>query len=155
MGECVTKTVLLAEDDEHDAALLKLTLTAAGVSNPVVTVADGDEVLAYFNGEGRFSNRLLFPLPAVLLLDLRMARLGGYEVLAWLQKRPEFRPLIVVVTAIRNIRDVKRAYQLGAHSFITKPSKPEDIHNLRNAYPDHWDFLPPTQGSSGTEILLG
>ena len=151
----MTKTILLAEDDENDAALLKITLTAAGVSNPIVTVTDGDQVLDYFKGEGRFSNRTTFPLPSVLFLDLRMARLGGYEVLEWLQKRPEFKPLIVVITAFHEVKEVQKAYLLGAHSFLTKPTKPEDIHNLRKGFPHYWESLPPTQGSAGTEILLG
>ena len=148
----MTKTILLADDDRIDASLLNLTLKAAGVTNRVLHVADGEAVLEYFKGEGRFSNRLAFPLPSILFLDLNMARLGGYGVLEWLQNRPEFKPLIIALTAFNAFSEAEKIYQFGAHSFIVKPAKPQDIYNLIEAFPQYWDSLPPIQGSSGPEI---
>ena len=139
----MAKIFLIAEDLEGDAVLLQQTLKGAGISNPILTVSDGDEVLAYFKGEGRFSDRNKFPLPSVLLLDLRMARVGGYEVLQWFQIHPEFKPLIVIVTGIQEAKEIQEAYLLGAHSFITKPSTLEDIHNLRKTFGHYWESLSP------------
>ena len=152
----MAKTILIAEDSEDDAILLQQTLKTAGVSNPIVMVTDGDEVLAYFKGEGRFSDRIMFPLPSVLLLDLKMARIGGYEVLDWLQTHPEFQPLLIIaVTAFHELKEVQKAYLLGAKSFITKPSKPEDFHLLMQSFPEYWESLPPPgQGSSGAPMQL-
>jgi CheY-like chemotaxis protein len=136
-------SILIAEDFENDALLLQQVLKGAGVSNPIFTLSDGDEVLAYFKGEGRFSDRDKFPLPSVLLLDLKMARVGGYEVLQWLQTHPEFKPLIVIVTGIEETKEIQRAYLLGAHSFITKPCNPEDIHKMRKAFGHYWESFSP------------
>ena len=142
---------MLADDDRTDALLLHLTLKAAGVTNRVLHVADGEAVLEYFKGEGRFSNRLTFPLPSILFLDLNMPRLGGYEVMEWLKKHPEFKPLIIALTAFNAFSEAEKIHQFGAHSFIVKPAKPQDIYNLIEAFPQYWDSIP-MQDSSGTEI---
>jgi len=150
----MAKTILVAEDFEDDAVLLQQSLRDAGVSNPILTVSDGDEVLAYFKGEGHFSDRNKFPLPSVLLLDLKMPRVSGYEVLQWLQMHPELKPLIVIVTGIEETKEIQEAYLLGAHSFITKPSTVEDIHNLRKAFGHYWESLSPGQGNRHQAQML-
>ena len=148
------KTILIAEDDESDAALLIQTLKAAGVSNPLVTVTDGDEVISYLLGEGPFSDTQKNPLPSVLLLDLKMPRVDGYQVLEWLSKRPELKPLLIVVlTGAHEYKEAQKAYQRGAHSFLTKPCTTEDVQNLKRAFAGHWEsFLPPGRGSRGAQI---
>jgi CheY-like chemotaxis protein len=135
----MAKTILIAEDFADDAVHLQQALKDSGIDHPVITVSDGDEVMAYFNGEGRFADRLSFPLPAVLLLDLRMPRVDGFQVLEWLQKQAGFKELLVVViSGYQELKDVNLAYQLGARSFITKPCKPEDIKLLTTAFAAHW-----------------
>jgi len=114
-------------------------LQEAGLTNPVVTVTDGEETLAYLKGAGQFADREKFPLPSVLFLDLKMPRRNGLEVLEWLTLRPDLtNMLIVALNGHDNLTDVSRAYRLGAHTFLSKPIRPEDIARLRNTFYRYW-----------------
>jgi CheY-like chemotaxis protein len=140
-------TILLAEDFEDDANAVQQVLKEAGVMNPVVVVTDGDEVIAYLNGEGRFSDRQRFALPGVLLLDLKMPRVHGFEVLEWIRAQPQFEKLLIIVlSGYDEIGQVRKAYDLGARSFLVKPCHIEDVRNLAKAFSGYWErienFLP-------------
>src|SRR5438128_2710095 len=131
----MAKAILLAEDLEDDAAFLRRVLEKAGVANPIVIVRDGVEAIAYLKGEGEFSDRQKFPIPGILFLDLKMPGKGGFEVLEWLKHQPEWKDLlIVVVSGYDELREIKRAYALGAHTFLVKPCKQEDIANLVKSF---------------------
>ena len=135
----MAKPILVADDDADDAEEILLVLQNAGLTNPVVTVSDGEEAVAYLQGEGQFADREKFPLPSVLFLDLKMPRRNGLEVLDWLTLQPHLaNMLIVVLSGYDNPADVSRAYQLGAHTFLTKPIKPEDVDRLRKAFYRFW-----------------
>src|SRR5688572_770867 len=84
----MAKQILVADDDAEDAGAILCVLQKAGLANPVVTVRDGEEAVAYLKGEGQFADRERFPLPGVLFLDLRMPRRNGLEVLDWLVLQP-------------------------------------------------------------------
>lgn len=114
--------ILLAEDREDDILLIRRSFAKAFITNPLQVVKDGDELIAYLEGEGKFANRDEYPLPDLLLLDLKMPRRDGFEVLRWLREHPSLRGLpVVVLTSSDNMRDVNLAYQLGANSFLVKP----------------------------------
>src|SRR5437764_14104574 len=114
--------ILIAEDLEDDVLIMRRSLDKAGITNPVQVVHNGEETIAYLRGEGRFSNRAEFPLPALLLLDLKMPRTDGFEVLAWIREQPTLKTLrVIVLTSSAELRDVNRAYSLGANSFLVKP----------------------------------
>lgn len=118
----VADAILLADDDENHALLAGKLMKACGILNPFVTVQDGDQVIAYLEGEGIYANRERYPLPLLLLLDLKMARMGGMEVLEWLsrsQPKPAF--TTVVLTSYADLKTVNEAYRLGACSFLVKP----------------------------------
>src|SRR5437016_684237 len=118
----VEGVILLAEDEEEDVVLLKLGFAKARFLNPVQVVPDGAEAIAYLQGAGKYSNRSDFPLPNLLLLDLKMPRKNGFEVLEWLRQQPQLSALpVVVLTSSDDMRDVNRAYQLGANTFLVKP----------------------------------
>jgi CheY-like chemotaxis protein len=137
------KTILLAEDYENDALLTKKELARAGVKNHVFEVRDGAEAIAYIQGHGEFADRDKFPLPSVLLLDLKMPNRDGFYVLEWLKANPPKQNiLIVVLSGSDEIYRVKLAYALGAKSFLLKPPHFQDIQNLVRAYPTHWDLEP-------------
>src|SRR5689334_22237166 len=93
----------------------------AHLTNPVQIVRDGGEAVAYLSGEGKYANRAEYPLPVLVLLDLKMPGMDGFEVLSWIRQRDGIRGLpVVVLTSSNEIRDVNRAYALGANSFFVK-----------------------------------
>src|SRR5207247_4982072 len=88
---------------------------------PIQIVRNGDEAIAYLKGEGQYANRAEYPLPGLLLLDLKMPGKDGFDVLRWIRQQPGVSELrIVVLTSSDEIRDVNQAYQLGANSFLFK-----------------------------------
>ena len=131
--------ILLAEDREDDVFLIRKSLISAGIPYPVHAVEDGEEAIAYLKGEGRYSNRDEYPLPDLLLLDLKMPRVDGFEVLQWIREQPSLRTLrVVVLTASEQIRDVNRAYGLGANSFLVKPLDFENFLELGRFITQYW-----------------
>jgi CheY-like chemotaxis protein len=120
--------ILLAEDQESDTLLLQRAFKTAGIVNPLHAVSDGEQCLAYLRGGGEYSNRAEYPLPSLLLLDLKMPRMSGFEVLSWIRAQPELKDLrIVVFSASLEPMDVNRAVQLGANSFLVKPINFDDL----------------------------
>ncbi len=109
--------ILVAEDNEDDVFILQRALKKAGLSNPVHVCADGQEVMNYLKGEGAFGDRAKFPFPRLLLLDLKMPRVNGIDVLRWLRDHPDCNVIPkVVLTSSREPRDVAAAYKLGANA---------------------------------------
>ena len=114
--------ILLVEDREDDIILIERAFLKAGIINPVQRVRDGEEAILYLRGDGKFSNRDEYPLPDLVLLDLALPGLDGFQVLEWVRQDPGLRALrIVVLTSSNDLKDVNRAYQLGANSFLVKP----------------------------------
>lgn len=131
--------ILLVEDQENDIQLIRRAFVKAQIPNPLQVVRDGEEAMAYLAGEKQFSNRAEFPLPKLILLDLKMPGLDGFEVLKWIRSQPGLRSLIVVVlTSSDHIRDVNEAYGLGANSFMVKPMDFENIVELSRLLRDYW-----------------
>src|SRR5881275_3003138 len=89
--------ILLAEDREDDISLIRKAFAKAYIQNPLHVVRDGEEAIAYLQGEGRYANRDEFPLPALMLLDLKMPKRNGFEVLKWIRQQPGLRTLRVIV----------------------------------------------------------
>jgi CheY-like chemotaxis protein len=129
----IRNAILVAEDNEDDRLLLQRALTAARVLNPIYSVHDGEETIAYLEGTGPYGDREKFPRPILLLLDLNMPKKSGYEVLAWLQTHPADKLGVVVLTGGKELGALNRAYALGAHSFLVKPLVLQDFLNLVNA----------------------
>ena len=144
--------ILLVEDGEDDRFLFIQAAKRAGLSNPVRVTEDGREAIGYLSGEFFYADRERFPLPRILMLDLKLPRTTGWEVLEWVRGRREFAELLVVVlTSSENIADMQKAYQMGANSFLTKPCIAEDLLNLAKGFPKHFgplvlypEIQPPT-----------
>lgn len=138
------KLILIADDNENDLLAVSKTLNDAGAQNPIVTVTDGDDVITYFSGGGQYANREKFPIPSVLLLDLKMQRTGAFKVLQWLSNygKSNF-TLVVVLSGHGELENVRNAYKLGARSFLTKPCTTEDASNLIRGYPEYWETAAP------------
>jgi CheY-like chemotaxis protein len=130
---------LLVEDNEDHVVLIRRAFTKSKVVNPLQVVRSGEEAIAYLEGTGRYSNRDEFPLPAVVLLDLKLMGMDGFEVLRWIRQQPGLRALrIVVLTSSTEIRDVNLAYQIGANSFLVKPVDFEDFVRVTQALKGYW-----------------
>ena len=116
------KFILLAEDDDNDVLLLERAFEKAGLRHSLRIVRDGDQAIQYLEGRGIYSDRKKFPLPFLMLLDLKMPGTGGFEVIQWIRREPELKRLLVVVLTSSNVQsDVDRAYELGANSYLVKP----------------------------------
>ena len=115
----------------------------AGVETPVIVLSDGDEAIAYLSGKGQFSDRARFPMPRVLLLDLNMCRVDGFDVLEWIRTQPQLNDLyVVVLSGHHGLREVNQAYALGAKSFLFKPGEPAQIRELMNNSRRYWADPP-------------
>lgn len=116
--------LLLVEDDSNDVLLLQRAFRKAGVTYQVQVAADGDIAVAYLSGDRQFADRKTHPLPTLILLDLKLPRRNGLEVLQWIRQQPEQiqRIPVVVLTSSNLSDDVNRAYALGATSYIAKPT---------------------------------
>lgn len=136
----VAKAILLAEDSSDDEHLFKLILTRNGIENPVMVVRDGAQAVAYLQGTGDFIDRDKHPLPVVLFLDLKMPGMDGFAVLEWLNLHPEIKKslLIIVLSHLGDARQIQRAYNLGAHSFLPKPFTQQDSENLIRHFQGYW-----------------
>lgn len=133
------EVILLVEDEEDDVLLIKRAFEKAMIPNPLYVVWNGQEAIAYLMGVGVYSNRAEFPLPDLLLLDLKMPRVDGFEVLKWVRQQPALAALrILVLTSSQDLHDVNQAYRLGANSFLVKPLDFEDVIQLSVSIQQFW-----------------
>ena len=131
------QTILLVDDSENDLALMGMAFKKAEFNNPLQEVHNGEEAIAYLKGEGPYSDRNKFPLPAVMLLDLNMPMKNGFDVLDWVRTQPAFQRLsITILTASSRMEDVERAFDLGANSFLVKPIALSELINMLRCWRD-------------------
>src|SRR4051812_10850728 len=119
--------ILLAEDREDDILIMRKAFAQTDFPGSLFVVRDGEEAIAYLQGGAPYSNRAEYPLPALLLLDLKMPRKNGFDVLAWIRQQSHLVALrVIVLTSSEAASDLKLAYELGANSFLAKPSEFQD-----------------------------
>ncbi len=149
--------ILLVDDRADDRLTIRRAFQKARVVNPIVEVASGEEAIAYLKGEGKFSNREEFPLPELILLDLKMTGLSGFDVLQWIRAEPGIHSICTIVLSGSNsVCDVNRAYELGANSFLVKPIESVEFMNLAAAVKGYWLWMnkaPETTRSVGKREL--
>ena len=116
------RCVLVAEDDENDSFFLQRAFTKAEVKNPLYFVHDGQQAIEYLSGEGKYSDRQHYPLPCLMMLDLKMPHRTGMEVLLWMQNQKQLQsiPVIVFSSSLDPV-EMETAYQRGASAFVSKP----------------------------------
>lgn len=132
-------TILHVDDDSNDIMLLQHACLKAGLDLDLHIANDGDEAIAYLTGQGRFQDREQFPLPCLILLDLKMPRLSGFDVLDWLRQHESLRRVpVVVLSSSNHDADVKRAYDLGANSYLVKPVGFDALVELIKAINLYW-----------------
>lgn len=116
------KTILLVEDNEADAQLTVRALKKSNILNDLTTVRDGAEALDYLLCQGRYTNRDASAMPAVVLLDLKLPKLSGIEVLRSLRSNEKTKLLpVVILTSSKEDQDLINGYKFGANSYIRKP----------------------------------
>ena len=131
--------IVVAEDNRDDALLIQRSLRQAGISQPINVLEDGDATIRYLAGEGIYADRYRYPLPDLLLLDLKLPRKDGFEVLGWLRAQAGLHRLVVtVLTGSREQTDVQRAYELGANSYLVKPVGLRAITRLGESLCQYW-----------------
>lgn len=133
------RSMLLVEDDPDDVELTMRTLHRGGSDHRVDVVRDGVEAMDYLMCRGKYSQRDAYDLPTVILLDLKMPRIGGLEVLEELRANELTRDIpVVVVTTSRERGDLEKSYRLGANSYIHKPVNFEEFMDLLKRIAEYW-----------------
>jgi CheY-like chemotaxis protein len=140
---------LLVEDEQDDIHLIRRVFLRAKILNPLQVMKSGETAIAYLSGEGPYANRAEYPLPALVLLDLKMPGMDGFDVLRWIRQHPQFRTLrVVVLTSSHNMREVNLAYQIGANSFLVKPVDFERFVEISQAFAGYWLWTDKAPESS-------
>jgi CheY-like chemotaxis protein len=135
-------TILMAEDDDNDVFFLERAFKQAQITNPIQRVRDGEEAIAYLQGEGPYADRQKYPLPRFMLVDLKMPRKNGFEVIAWTRQQPGIKRLpIAVLTSSKEEPDINRAYDIGANTYLVKPVKFDDLLETVKTLSMFWFLL--------------
>lgn len=142
-----TETILIVEDEESDILFLKRAFARAGVPNPVHAVNNGEQAIAYLQGDAPFADRKAYPFPRVIITDLKMPQMGGLQLLRWLDEHPEHRVIpTIVFTSSTAQADVNEAFKLGAGAYIVKPVEFRDLERIVKIIADYWRLsLLPTR----------
>ena len=137
--------ILVVDDREDEILLIRRALQQTKMLNPVITMRSGEEAILYLSGEGKYRSREEYPLPELVLLDLKMPGMDGFEVLTWIRAQPAFRALrVVVLTSSDQIYDVNKAYELGANSFLVKPTSFNNYVEVLRAMNGYWLWMSKT-----------
>ena len=145
------RPILLVEDEEGDVFFMQLAMKNAGVPNPIQVASDGQQAIDYFQGARKFSNREEFPLPCLVLLDLKLPRVMGLDVLKWIRQQPEVSTTVVILTSSREEADIATAYRLGANGYLVKPAEVSQLTDMAKSIKDFWltHNTPPPQAHEG------
>jgi CheY-like chemotaxis protein len=131
--------ILLVEDREDDILVMQRAFEKAHLTNPVQVVNTGEEAVAYLNGVGKYTNRAEYPLPALILLDLKLPGMDGFELLSWIRRQEGIQAMpVIVLTSSDQIRDVNRAYAMGANSFFVKEMDFREAISFANLLREYW-----------------
>jgi CheY-like chemotaxis protein len=141
--------ILLVDDSNDDIVLMRRAFSKAKLLNPLVSVTSGEEAIDYLSGVGKYANRAEYPLPGLILLDIKMKGLDGFDLLRWVRGQPGLKTLrVVMLTSSSEMRDVNLAYQLGANSFLVKPADFERFVEISAALGGYWLWMDKGPDSS-------
>jgi len=133
-------SVLLVEDDLNDIFLVKRAFRMAQLQNPLHVVTDGLEAMSYLRGDGKYADRGQYPFPKLIVMDIRMPRKSGFEVLAWVKGDSHVlrRIPVVIVSSSEDPADINRAYELGANAYMVKPVDFRAVEHLFESITHYW-----------------
>ncbi|EEF59967.1 response regulator [Pedosphaera parvula] len=133
------KPILLVEDNEDDVFFMKRAAKTAEIADPLLVATDGQEAIDFLSGTGIYADRDKYPIPSLVLLDLKLPRKSGHEVLQWIRAQSQFKTLIVIILSTsREGRDVELAYQSGANSYLVKPTGSPQLTEMARSLKDYW-----------------
>ena len=132
--------VLLVEDDPTDYRLIQRAFDKVTDGFRMFRLSNGDEVIAYLSGDAPYENRGAHPMPALVLLDIKLPRRSGFEVLQWLRRQTAglSRLPVIMLTSSRHGADINRAYDLGANSYLVKPDTGAQLEELASQFQTYW-----------------
>jgi CheY-like chemotaxis protein len=140
-------SILIADDDAQDAMLVQMAVRRASLGLRLDTVSDGEEAINYLLGRYSYADRSTHPFPNLMLLDLKMPRLNGFDVLDFVRRQPGLRQLpVVIFSSSDDPGDIRRAYDAGANSYLCKPHSNDDLSALLRALEEYWckfNHFPP------------
>lgn len=132
-------TILLVEDNPTDVLLIQRAFEKAKLANPIHVLRDGDAVVDYLSAAGADADRERFPLPILILLDLKIPRRSGLEVLAWMREREMLKRIpVVMLTSSKQRQDINRAYDTGVNSYLVKPVEFDTLFEMLEAVNLYW-----------------
>jgi CheY-like chemotaxis protein len=133
------RTILLVEDDENDVLFMKLAMKENDIVNPLQIAVDGRQAFEYLSGLNKYVNRAVYPLPYLVLLDLKLPYMRGLDVLKNMREDILLRQVIVIIlTSSQADSDIKQAYILGANAYVVKPPNLDGLRTLAKAIKDFW-----------------
>jgi CheY-like chemotaxis protein len=135
----MSQTILLVEDDANDVYFMKRAAREAGILDSLHVAQDGQEAIDYLGGFGDYADRQRFPLPHLVLLDLKLPKVMGFEVLKWIREQPALKTIVVIVLTSSDLKpDVDLARRLGANSYMIKPSTPDKLKEMIARIKQYW-----------------
>jgi DNA-binding response OmpR family regulator len=134
----VTKVILHVEDEENDAFLFRHAMIRAGHLVPIQVATDGQMAIDYLKGEDSFSNRAEFPIPSLVLLDLKLPHVPGLEVLKWIRREAGLSIPVLILSSSENEAEIAAAYELGADAYLVKPSDSGELAEIARVIKDFW-----------------
>ena len=132
------KTILQVEDDLNDVILLSHALRKTGIECHLGVATDGKQAVNYLQGNGAYEDREKHPMPDLILLDLKMPRMMGLEVLQWIREEFGSRVAVIVLTSSPLESDIEKAYALGANAFLIKPGDNKTLQVMMKTTCDFW-----------------
>lgn len=133
------KTVLLVEDNSDDVFAMKMACQRSGIPHQLKVAEDGDVAVNYLSGAGKFKDRTAYPFPDVVILDIKMPKRDGHEVLKWIRDQPVLKNLpVVMLTGSAQPPDVERAFELGVTSYLKKVSCPAEFGQAVRIILKYW-----------------
>ncbi len=139
----VAPVVLYVEDEEMDRFLLRRAFDKAGQGTSLQTVNDGQAAINYLSGEREYADRQKHPMPTVVLLDLNLPEVHGFDVLEWIRAQPAHRHLpVVIFSSSEREEDQARARQLGANEFVKKPGSGLRFQDVVQMLNERWISAP-------------
>jgi len=145
------KVILAVDDDENDVFFLRRAFAKVGLLHTIIHVSDGQKALEYLRGDGVYADRQVNPFPDLLLLDLKMPRTDGFDVLANLRSIPELDLPVVVFSTSALMVDIQMAKKLGARDYVVKPVDQDEMIKIALTLHERWLSGPAPRKTDSVE----